>query len=155
MECAGCVKLVARFESLEHQNTKLNAERDAKDRERDKEMEALKADMQSLMKHVAPANEIRLRVLLYHFRDYIENHLGPKPTKVFWPTFLENIARNPTQLRRLRVSAAAVRLLSSDFKSLSLTAHNAPADLIIEAVDAVQGENKRLAYREIFNTIFT
>jgi hypothetical protein len=114
---------------------------------RDKEMEALKAD-------VAPANEIRLWVLLYHFRDYIENHLGPKPTNVFWPTFLENIARNPTQLRRLRVSAAAVRLLSSDFKSLSLTAHNAPADLIIDAVDAVQGENKRLAYREIFNTIF-
>ncbi len=77
MECAGCVKLVARFESLEHQNTKLNAERDAKDRERDakdrerdakdrerdKEMEALKADMQSLMKHVAPANEICLRVV--------------------------------------------------------------------------------------------
>jgi len=51
------------------------------------------------------------------------------------------------------VSKAAVRLLSTEFGVLSQLAHEAPAELISQAIDAVQTQYKRAAYREIFDRI--
>jgi len=113
----------------------------------------MEENMKNLMAHVVPTNDIRLRVLLFQFRVFLQGRLGQKPIDISWTKYLNNIAKDSTRLQLLGVSEAAVRLLSKDFGTLSETAHVAPADLVSEAIDAVQIESKRNAFREIFNKV--
>ena len=91
------------------------------------------------MEHFFPANEIRLRVLLNQFRDYIHRKVSWQETNnQSWTIFLmENVANDLEQLQLLGVSRDAVLFLKSEFWSLSHAAHGAPANLISQAIDAV------------------
>ena len=75
MECAACVKLAAKVEVLENENKVLENRVEAFEND----LNSLRENVKNLMDHVVPTNEIRLRVLLYQFRDYIGKHLSKKP----------------------------------------------------------------------------
>ena len=70
----------------------------------------LEERISNLMSHVRPINDIRLRVLFYKFRDYIEERLGKKPAELCWTKFLMNVANDSAKLGDLEVSSAAVKL---------------------------------------------
>ncbi len=177
-ECAGCVTLKADIKELKAENKELKAENKelkadikelkAENKELKADIKELKADikelkadivelkeqMTNLMNHVRPINDIRLRVLLSKFRDYIEERLGKKPAELCWTKFLTNVANDSAKLGDLEVSSNAVQLLAGEFKVLSQSAHEAFAVDIREAIDTERVEWKRLAYSEIFQKIF-
>jgi hypothetical protein len=162
-ECAGCKRLAAKVESLENEvkcleneNIELKFKVKCLENENivlNQRFNSMEENMKNLMAHVVPTNDIRLRVLLFQFRVFLQGRLGQKPIDISWTKYLKNIAKDSTKLQLLGVSEAAVRLLSKDFGTLSETAHVAPADLVSEAIDAVQIESKRNAFREIFNKV--
>jgi hypothetical protein len=156
MEYAGCVKLPAKVEVLEKETTELMARVEVLESTNinfKEQLNSLTANLKNLMDHVVPTNEIRLRVLLFQFRDYLGKHLGAKPTNQTWSVYLENIANDPAQLLISGVSKEAVLFLSTEFGMLCEYAHVAPADLVSQAIDAVQIPYKRDVYREIFNKV--
>jgi hypothetical protein len=149
MECAGCVKLAAKVEVLENENKELKST----NINFMEQLNSLRENVKNLMDHVVPTNEIRLRVFLYQFRYYIGKHLCKKPANQTWTVYLGHIANDPAQLLRLGVSKEAVLFLSTEFETLSESAHIASEELVSQAIDAVRSEYKRACYREIFNKV--
>lgn len=120
MECAACVKLATKVEVLENENKELKStiivlenrvealENDIKELKSTninfmEQLNSLRENVKNLMEHVVPTNEIRLRVLLYQFRDYIGKHLRKKPANQNWTVYLGNIANDPAKLLCLGV----------------------------------------------------
>ena len=170
IECAACVKLATKVEVLENENKELKStiivlenrvealENDIKELKSTninfmEQLNSLRENVKNLMEHVVPTNEIRLRVLLYQFRDYIGKLLRKKPANQNWTVYLGNVANDPAELLRLGVSKEAVLFLSTEFGTLSESAHIASEELVSQAIDAVRSEYKRACYREIFNKV--
>lgn len=153
IECAACVKLATKVEVLENRVEAL--ENDNKELKINfmEQLNSLRENVKNLMDHVVPTNEIRIRVLLYQFRDYIGKHLRKKPANQNWTVYLGNVANDPAELLRLGVSKEAVLFLSTEFGTLSESAHIASEELVSQAIDAVRSEYKRACYREIFNKV--
>ena len=110
MECAACVKLATKVEVLENRVEALKNRVEALENDNKElkinfmeQLNSLRENVKNLMDHVVPTNEIRLRVLLYQFRDYIGKHLRKKPANQNWTVYLGNIANDPAKLLCLGV----------------------------------------------------